>query len=102
MALETVTVKLPRQVILSVDRLAATREVSREEAVVVLVKDGIQRQRSREAVLATHRRLRHAPQWSEAAGNIERFRSRVKRTSEAQLKEDIRETIARVRKENSV
>ncbi len=95
----TITVRLPRRTLQSVDEIATQKNLSRDDALVEIIEDYTRRQATHQRIQQNMRRKWDSPQWQKSVENIERLRAKAKTAREAELKADIRAAIHGVRVE---
>lgn len=97
MALSKVVVHFPPRILKNLDTLATKKKLNREQTVVALVEESLQRSRTRKKILQTMARRQQSPSWDKTFKRIKRWRAKVPSTPEAELETDIQKAIVAVR-----
>jgi len=97
MTLHQVVVHFPARILKNLDTLAALKKLDREQTIVALVEESLQRNRTRKKILRTMARRQASPDWNKTFKRIEKMRNKTPIVPEAQLDADIRAAITAVR-----
>lgn len=96
MALQKVVVHFPSRILKNVDSIASQKKLDREQAVVALVEESLQRNRTRKKILRAMRQRQTSPEWNKTFKRIERLRAKIPAVPEAELETDIQEAVIAV------